>query len=85
MKRHCKKCPPDTQSVCRHAFGVYWCIKSDNGKGCDNPMDDVAEAWEKATWRPSESESVPVTVVQDDLFGAAKLEPAPQSLTENDY
>ena len=52
MKRRCEKCPPWTQTVCRHAFGKYWNDKSDGGKGCTQPLDGVAEAWRKAGWKP---------------------------------
>ena len=38
--------------MCRHAFGKCWDGKSDGGKGCTQPLDDVAEAWRKAGWTP---------------------------------
>ena len=60
--RKCKDCPTWTQTVCRHAFGVYWCVKSGDGEGCENPLDDVAEAWRKAGWKPGKSEAVPITL-----------------------
>ena len=54
MKRKCAECPTWTQTVCRHAFGKFWDVKSRNGEGCDFPLDDVAEAWRKAGWTPEE-------------------------------
>lgn len=61
MTRKCSKCPDWTQTVCRHAWGVYWSVKSDDGRGCDLPMDDVAEAWRKAGWKPGAA-TVPIVL-----------------------
>ena len=58
MKRRCEKCPPWTQTVCRHTFGKYWNDKSDGGKGCTQPLDGVAEAWRKAGWTPEKGVTV---------------------------
>ena len=57
MKRKCAECPADTAAACRHAFGANWGDKSRNGEGCDNPLDDVAEAWKAAGWK---GETVPL-------------------------
>ena len=62
MKRRCEKCPPWTQTVCRHAFGQCWNGKSSGGKGCDNPLDDVAEAWRKAGWTPDKGVTKTITL-----------------------
>ena len=62
MKRRCEKCPPWTQTVCRHAFGKYWNDKSSGGEGCDHPLDGVAEAWRKAGWTPDKGKAVPITL-----------------------
>ena len=84
MKRKCKDCPKETQAVCRHAFGVYWCIKSADGKGCNHPVDGVAAAWKKAGWTPDGKVletitlSVPVTAKQGE-FEAVK------PLSDDDY
>lgn len=59
MTRKCAECPAETVKVCRHAFGNLWKDKSNNGEGCDSPMDHVAEAWKAAGWK---GETVPVTV-----------------------
>ena len=58
--RKCKDCPTWTQTVCRYAFGVFWCVKSGDGEGCRNPLDDVAEAWRKAGWTPDKGRAVPI-------------------------
>ena len=62
MKRRCEKCPPEVQTVCRHAFGKYWDGKSDGGKGCTQPLDDVAEAWRKAGWTPEKGATKAITI-----------------------
>lgn len=62
MKRRCEKCPPWTQTVCRHAFGKYWNDKSDGGKGCTQPLDGVAEAWRKAGWTPDKGATKAITL-----------------------
>ena len=59
MTRKCAECPAETVKVCRHAFGNLWNDKSNNGEGCDSPMDHVAEAWKAAGCK---GETVPVTV-----------------------
>lgn len=60
--RRCSDCPKRTKAVCRHAFGVFWCIKSCDGEGCAHPLDGVAEAWSKAVERMGarSCKSVPV-------------------------
>ena len=60
--RKCKDCPTWTQTVCRYAFGVFWCVKSGDGEGCRNPLDDVAETWRKAGWTPDKGKAVPITL-----------------------
>lgn len=52
--RLCKDCPEWTHIVCCFAFAAYWDIKSCCGTGCDCPIDEVAEAWRKAGWKPGE-------------------------------
>ena len=47
LARRCSDCPKRTKAVCHLAFGVFWCIKSGDGEGCDHPLDGVAEAWGK--------------------------------------
>ena len=56
MKRRCEKCPPEVRAVCRHVFGKFWDVRSRNGEGCDHPLDDVAEAWRRAGWKPRDEE-----------------------------
>lgn len=34
--RRCSDCP--TADDCRHAFGKYWPIRSDLGRGCHHPF-----------------------------------------------
>lgn len=87
--RKCKDCPKGTQAVCHHAFGAYWCIKSEDGEGCAHPLDGVAEAWRKAGWTPGNGKSVPITlpvdeekpIVQASFALTAGLPP----LSESDY
>lgn len=57
--RRCSDCPKRTKAVCRHAFGVFWCIKSCDGEGCAHPLDGVAEAWNKAGCTPGTEMSAP--------------------------
>lgn len=82
MKRRCEKCPTWTQTVCRHAFGKFWDVKSRNGEGCDYPLDDVAEAWRKAGWAPDAPESAKTAIVSVPCAGGvitlAKAENAPE-------
>lgn len=52
MRRKCAECPPWTKTVCRHAFGKFWNVKSSNCEGCEHPLDDVAEAWRAEGWTP---------------------------------
>lgn len=84
LKRHCRKCPTDTQAVCRHAFGAYWCIKSNDGKGCVLPMDDVAKAWYKAGWTPEDDKSIPISLPLGTPEQAT-LQLAPPPLSDEDY
>ena len=87
--RRCKDCPKWTQTVCRHAFGAYWCIKSEDGEGCAHPLDGVAEAWRKAGWTPGRGKAVPISLpvegrkscVQTSLLLTAGLPP----LSDSDY
>ena len=62
ITRRCKDCPTWTHTVCRYAFGVYWCVKSGDGEGCTYPLDDVAEAWRNAGWTPDKGKAVPITL-----------------------
>ena len=62
VKRRCADCPEPTRTVCRHAFGAYWDMKSGNGEGCDLPVDDVAEAWRKAGWTPEQGATKRLTL-----------------------
>ena len=50
MERKCKDCPTGTRIVCEFAFAKLWTDKSHDGAGCDNPVDDVAEAWRREGW-----------------------------------
>ena len=50
MKNLCRDC--DVAEVCRRVFGKFWLAKSHNGEGCDHPMQEVADLWRKAEWRP---------------------------------
>ena len=92
ITRKCKDCPTWTQTVCRHAFGVYWCIKSGDGEGCRNPLDEVAEAWRKAGWAPDKDEPVLINLpikkqsksLNQEVFDFA-VKPEPPPLTDNDY
>lgn len=59
MARKCAECPAETVKVCRHAFGRLWNDKSNNGQGCDSPMDHVAAAWKSAGWK---GETVPLSL-----------------------
>ena len=60
--RRCSDCPKRTKAVCHHAFGVFWCIKSGEGEGCEHPLDDVAEAWSMDGWTPGSGESAPIAM-----------------------
>ena len=62
MTRKCGVCPTWTQTVCRHAFGKFWDVKSRNGEGCDHPLDGVAEAWRKAGWTPDKGATKAITL-----------------------
>ncbi len=59
LARRCSDCPKRTKAVCRHAFGVFWCIKSCDGEGCAHPLDGVVEAWSKAGLTPGTEMSAP--------------------------
>ena len=89
--RKCKDCPTWTQTVCRHAFGVYWCLKSNGGEGCSRPLDDAVRIWRNDGWTPRNGMSIPKTVrkappkkesaVQLDLIP----KPEPPPLSDDDY
>lgn len=87
MKRKCKNCPEPTKNVCRYVFGVFWCIKSQDGKGCSHSLDAVSAAWRRSGWEMGRSAPVPISVnesktvslVQDNLF------PATAPLSDADY
>ena len=59
LARRCSDCPKRTKAVCHLAFGVFWCIKSGDGEGCDHPLDGVAESWSKAGCTLSTEMSAP--------------------------
>ena len=65
--RKCSECPGKVQAVCRHAFGKYWAAKSDNGTGCQHPLDTVAEAWYAAGWVPGAEITKAITLPLDGL------------------
>ena len=67
MERKCADCPPWTQTVCRHAFGKFWDVKSRNGEGCDHPLDGVAEAWREAGWKPGTGATISLTLPLKDV------------------
>ena len=86
MTRRCGECPTWTQAVCRHAFGKYWNDKSSCGEGCDNPLDDVAEAWRKAGWTPEDGETKAITLpfpkAPRRRINAPKIQPPTVSMTQ---
>ena len=91
IARRCKDCPTWTQTVCHHAFGVFWCVKSGDGEGCANPLDDVAEAWRKAGWKPGKGKSIPITLPvkeiskQEPPNTARKAPPKKESAVQLDF
>ena len=66
MRRKCEVCPADVVAVCRHAFGKFWNDKSTNGEGCDFPLDDVAEAWYAAGWKPGTGSTMSINLPLKD-------------------
>ena len=54
FKRRCRECPARTVAVCQHTFGKFWHDKSHGAEGCEHPMDEVAEAWYRAGWKPGQ-------------------------------
>lgn len=62
MTRTCEECPEWTRTVCRHAFGRFWDVKSRDGEGCDHPLDGVAEAWRARGWTPGTGTAIPVSL-----------------------
>lgn len=96
LARRCCDCPKRTKAVCRHAFGVFWCIKSCDGEGCAHPLDDVAEAWRKAGWTlgtgMSAPQETPVVDVKKPVerkmkrrYVQEELLNATMPLTDDDY
>ena len=96
LARRCSDCQKRTKAVCHHAFGVFWCIKSGDGEGCDHPPDDVAEAWRKAGWTPgtvmSAQQETPVVDVKKPVerkmkrrYVQEELFNATMPLTDDDY
>lgn len=86
--RRCRDCPKRTKAVCRHAFGVFWCIKSGDGEGCDHPLDGVAEAWGKSGWTPDNGKSVPIELSmtkENRQLEQRNLEFEPPPLSDDDY
>ena len=83
ITRLCKDCPEWTQVVCKHAFGVYWCIKSRDGKGCSLPIDNVAKAWSKAGWTENNGNSIPIAVPIKISQTNIQFQPPP--LSDDDY
>lgn len=62
ITRRCKECADWTHTVCCFAFGKFWRERSRNGTGCAHPLDDVAEAWRKAGWKPGSKPKVKLTL-----------------------
>lgn len=88
LARRCCDCPKRTKAVCRHAFGVFWCIKSCDGEGCAHPLDGVAEAWSKAGWTPDKGKSVPIELPMTNEkrpLAHPNLAFEPPPLTDDDY
>lgn len=88
LARRCSDCPKRTKAVCRHAFGVFWCIKSCDGEGCAHPLDDVAEAWRKAGWTPDNGKFVPIELSMTNEkrpLAQSNLAFDPPPLTDDDY
>lgn len=94
--RRCSDCPKRTKAVCRHAFGVFWCIKSCDGEGCAHSLDGVAEAWSKAGWTlgtgMSAPQETPVVDVKKPVerkmkrrYVQEELLNATMPLTDDDY
>ena len=48
VKRRYEECPQRTREACKRAFGKFWGDRCRNGEGCDNPVDDLAEAYAQA-------------------------------------
>lgn len=86
MIRKCKDCPPRTKSACLYAFGVYWCVKSSDGEGCNHPLDDVADSWRQTAPRPPAQKisqvETPRPVQREFDFTAAAT---PPPLSDDDY
>ncbi|MGN0844728.1 MAG: hypothetical protein ACI4QT_05845 [Kiritimatiellia bacterium] len=93
--RQCKDCSEWTHTVCCFMFGEFWNDKSSNGYGCAVPLDNVAESWRKAGWKPggkpkarlrSHQAKKPMMSVPKYVQGMLKRQSAePSPLTENDY
>lgn len=43
--RKCKDCGADVKRACMRMFGKHWAGKSDGGRGCMQPVDDICEKW----------------------------------------
>ena len=63
--RRCKECADWTRTACRFAFGKFWRVKSRDGTGCACPLDDVAEKWRKAGWKPGDGVKAHVKLSPD--------------------
>lgn len=100
ISRYCKECPEWTHTVCCFVFGKFWLDKSHDGEGCVNPLDDVAESWRKAGWKPGDGVKALVKFSQNgkpsisrkpatrqtSLFSSPNPKPAePPPLSDDDY
>ena len=88
LSRRCSDCPNRTKAVCRHAFGVFWCIKSCDGEGCAHPLDGVAEAWYARGWKLDTGKSVPIELPMTNEkrpLAQSNLAFDPPPLTDDDY
>ena len=65
ISRRCADCPEWTHTVCCFAFGKFWREKSRDGEGCSTPLDEVAESWRKAGWKPGDGVKAHVKFASD--------------------
>ena len=76
ITRRCKDCPDTTHTVCGFVFGKFWRNKSRNGHGCANPLDEVAEAWKKAGWKPGDAPRAKLALPMDEKKQKAVMKAA---------
>ena len=55
MLRKCRQC--SYLKLCKYIFTMYWGDKSSDGRGCNHPIDGVAEAWAAKGWKPEEPQT----------------------------